>query len=70
MNTITVYYTACDGSRLTRRFKSLKGARKFAQTYVGAHPEIGSLYAVSGDGVGRVAVDGCTLADLFPATEK
>lgn len=63
---ITVQYTACDGSRLRRRFKTLKGARYFAQLYVGAHPEIGPLYAVSGDGVGRIEVEGCSLADLFP----
>jgi hypothetical protein len=62
---ITVYYTACDGSRITRSYKTIEGARKFAKEYVGASPEIGGLYAVSGDGVGRVEVEGCTLWELF-----
>lgn len=67
---IKVYYTACDGTRITRSFKTLKGARKFATDYVGKNPEMGRGYAVSGNGVGTVTVDGCTLKELFaPAAE-
>lgn len=66
---ITVYYSAVDGFRKTRKFKTLKGARKFAHDYIGPHPEIGRGYAVSGDGVGKIEVDGAALDDLFPATD-
>ena len=62
---ITVRYSACDGARITRRFKTREGARRFAVKYVGEHPEIGFSYAISGDGVGKVTVSGCTLEDLF-----
>ena len=34
--------------------------------WVGAHPEIGSTYAVSGDGVGKVTCQGVSLSELFP----
>ena len=34
---------------------------------IGRHPELGGHYAVSGDGVGKITCDGCTLAELFPA---
>lgn len=63
-----VTYRAIDGASMRRGFATLKGARKFAQEYVGEHPGIGSSYAVSNDGVGRVTVRGCTLAELFPAS--
>jgi hypothetical protein len=64
---ISVTYNSLDGYRKTRVFGSLKGARKFAQDWVGEHPEIGSTYAVSSDGIGKVQVAGdATLNDLFP----
>lgn len=66
---IVVRYVSIDGWRATRRFKTLRGARAFAQRYVGAHPEIGSCYAVSGDGVGKITAEGCSLRELFPADE-
>jgi hypothetical protein len=62
---IAVRYSAVDGFSKSRTFKTLAGARKFAQGYVGAHPEIGLGYAVAGDGVGKVTVRGCKLAALF-----
>lgn len=62
---IRVAYTAIDGARETRSFKTLKGARAFAVRYVGAHPEFGSHYAVSADGIGKVTVSGCDLHRLF-----
>jgi hypothetical protein len=64
---ITVTYSSIDGARKTRRFKSLEGARAFACKWVGEHPEVGTGYAVSADGVGKVTVSGATLAELFPA---
>ena len=65
---IKVRYSSIDHFSKTRRFKTLAGAQKFAQRYVGETPEV-SLhfgYAVSGDGVGKIEVDGCTILDLFP----
>jgi hypothetical protein len=63
---ITVTYRAVDGFRRRRVFKTLAGARRFAQRYVGEHPDVGTSYAVSPDGVGTVYVAGATLGDLFP----
>lgn len=62
---ITVRYSAIDGFSKSRSFKTLAAARRFAVGYVGEHPEIGSYYAVAGDGVGKVTVRGATLAELF-----
>ena len=64
---ILVRYAAVDGFAETRRFKTLAGARRYAETRVGATPELGSDYAVSFDGVGTITVEGCALVDLFPA---
>lgn len=66
--TITLRYTSIDGVRSTRRYANLSKARRFAHLQIGAHPEIGRGYAVSGDGVGKVeVVEGTTLAELFPS---
>ena len=62
---ITVFYSSIDGYREKRSFKTLAGARKYAQHRVGKSPEIGSYYAVSGDGVGKVTVDGVPFTHLF-----
>lgn len=64
---IRVRYTSIDRWTSVKAYKTLSGARKFAQLWVGQHPEIGTTYAVSGDGIGKISVEGCTLADLFPA---
>jgi len=65
---IKVSYSAVDAPnrRATRTYATLKGAMTFAHNWVGPHPEIGSGYAVSGDGIGKVTVRGATLAELFP----
>lgn len=63
---ITVYYRAIDHTSKTKTFKTLAGAREFAQKWVGKRPEIGIGYAVSGDGVGTVRVTGASIKDLFP----
>lgn len=64
---IRLYFSTIDNCRSTRLFKSLKGAQKAAWDRVGRHPEIGSNYAVSGDGIAKVVVSGdATLAQLFP----
>ncbi len=67
MATITVYYSAVDGYRQTKVFKTVAGASKYATRRLGATPEMGSHYAVSGDGIGKIEATGCPLIDLFPA---
>ena len=69
MDAIKVLYRACDGARIMRSFKTLAGAQKFAQNYVGRFPDMGGGYAVSSDGIGtvRVVAGSHTLADLFPS---
>lgn len=62
---IKLRYSSVDGYRKSASFKTVKGARKFAQHWVGKHPEIGSTYAVSGDGVGKITAEGIALAELF-----
>jgi hypothetical protein len=64
--TITVTYSAVDGVYDHRRYATLRNARTFAHKMVGHHPELGRHYAVSGDGIGKIAVAGCTLNELFP----
>jgi hypothetical protein len=70
MTMIKVRYSSVDRFSKTRSFKTIEGARKFAHAWVGRHPEIGSSYAVSGDGIGKVTAVGVTLAELFPAEEQ
>lgn len=70
--TITVTYRSIDRVRITRGFKTLPGARRFALKWVGTSYEIGCGYAVSYDGIGKITVKGVTLAALFgtePAAE-
>jgi hypothetical protein len=64
-DTIKVVYKSVDGARISRKFATKAGARRFAVRYVGAHPEIGSDYAVSSDGIGKVEVFGVALHALF-----
>ena len=67
MAKIKVSYRAVDGCRMTRSFATEAGASRWARKMVGDHPEMGSWYAVSGDGVGRVTVEGSTLGAHFPS---
>jgi hypothetical protein len=73
---IKVRYSSIDRYRETRSFSTLKGARRFAQKWIGENPEMGSTYAVSGDGIGKIEMEWLsfeprgvetpvTLADLF-----
>lgn len=64
---IRLYFSTIDNCRKVARYKSLAGAQKAAWDRVGKHPEIGSNYAVSGDGIAKVVVSGdATMAELFP----
>ena len=62
---ITVYYSSIDGARKHEVCKDLQHAREWASYWVGKHPTVGSNYAVSDDGIGKVNVTGCNIRDLF-----
>lgn len=62
---ISVRYSTIDGFTSRRSFKTLAGARKFAQEWVGKNPDQGCGYAVAFDGVGKITVSGTSLASLF-----
>lgn len=62
---IKLYFSTVEGSRWVKQYKTLAGARKAALKQLGP-PEIGSTYAISGDGVCKVQVAGATLKELFP----
>lgn len=70
---ITVRYSSIDRYAKKAHFYTLAGARKFAWKLIGSHPDLGSDYAVSDDGIGKITVSGTlkdgspiTLRDLFP----
>ncbi len=63
---IVVTVRSVDGHRKKRTFKTLFGAAKWAQEWVGRSPTLGSGYAVSDDGVCVVEVSGATLNEVFP----
>jgi hypothetical protein len=65
---ITVYYATSDRYRETRKFKTLSGARAYAQKKIGKTPEMGTHYAVSGYGTAKIEVSGASLKELFPET--
>lgn len=64
---IVVRIEGVDGAGQRRKFTTIAGASAFARKFVGDTPEMGSTYAVSGDGVCKATCDGCTLRELFPA---
>lgn len=64
---ISVTYTSIDRCRKTAKFKTLKGAQAFAVRHIGATPELGSFYAVSADGIGKIECRGVPVRSLFPA---
>lgn len=70
---IRLDYVALDGASKHRTYKTLAGARRFAWRWAGRHPEVGSTYAVTFDGVGKVSWSGTldgkpvTPEDLWPS---
>jgi hypothetical protein len=60
----TLNYSTLDGFFKRKTFTTLAEAREWAKYWVG-NPEIGSHYAVSADGIGKVTCTGCTLYELF-----
>jgi hypothetical protein len=65
---ITVRYRSLDRYSKSAKFKTLAGAQRFAAKWVGATPDVSEMfgYAVSGDGMGKVTWEGCTVRELFP----
>jgi hypothetical protein len=64
---IRVVYSSIDGAKEIQRFGTIAGASEFARKWVGDHPRIGSAYATSNDGIGKIEVAGANLKELFPA---
>ena len=63
---IKLRFSSCDGGRWSKTVKSIAGARKAIIHQIG-QPEIGSTYAISGDGICKVEVSGdASLNELFP----
>ena len=65
MTKITVRYASIDHFSQTRSFSTLVAARRYAFKWLGEFPEVGSTYAVSGDGVGRITVSGVSIQELL-----
>ncbi len=63
---ITTHVRTLDGLRETRKFKTLAGAQGYAHKRIGAHPDLGSGYAVGMYGDITLSVEGATLRELFP----
>lgn len=61
----TLGYSAIDRYRERRTFKTLKGAQRFAQKWVGETPELAPTYAISSDGIGKIQAS-IPVLDLFP----
>lgn len=66
---VTVHYEAIDGFRETKTFGCLGKARAYAQHWIGETPSIGTGYAVSDDGVGKITAEGVRVSALFPKLE-
>lgn len=66
---IKLEYQAVDGAHRVREFKTIVGAQKFAETWMGVRPEVyaSSIYAVTQDGVGVMYWSGCTPQQLWPS---
>jgi hypothetical protein len=67
---IVVTFSTIDHHRERRVFKTLEGARKYAQKKLGEHPDMGSTYAVGAYGDAKIEVRGCALAELFPERKE
>ncbi len=73
---IKVYNVAVDGFNLrilsseTKDFVNLEDAREYCNGYLGEHFELGSDYAVSGDGINRLVIEGATWQELFPERDN
>ena len=62
---IVIRYRTIDRFSERRVFTTLKGARAYARKRLGDSFDIGTGYAVSGDGIGKVMVEGIGLHELL-----
>jgi hypothetical protein len=51
---ITIRYSSIDGYSETRHYQTLTGAHRWADEMLGDCFEIGTGYAISGDGIGKI----------------
>lgn len=63
---IIITYESIDRYKTHRGFTYLSSAQRWAQKWIGKAPTLGSTYAISDDGIGKITVTGCTLKELFP----
>lgn len=61
---IVVRYRSIDGCSKSFRYSTVEGAAKKVRSMLGEYFDIGSGYAVSGDGVATVTVRGASFAEL------
>lgn len=66
---IRIIYKSIDDFKEIKNFTSLKKAQEYAKEWIGNFPEIGSDYAISEDGIGKIYCEGCTLKVLFRNTK-
>ncbi|KKK94971.1 hypothetical protein LCGC14_2677530 [marine sediment metagenome] len=63
---ITIRYQAGDGYTESKSFDNVQAARKWAEKWVGKHPEIGlGTYAISDDGISVITAHGVSIYRLF-----
>lgn len=66
---IKITRTSSDSaSKSTHKYKTVKGARKFADEWLGSNFEISESfgYAISGDGITKLTIEGATWGELYP----
>lgn len=63
---VQVSYYTVDNYEEHQNFHTIEEAQKWAHATVGKAPSFGRGYAISDDGVGKIAVRGCSLKELFP----
>ena len=63
---INIRYSSVDGFTETKTFDTVEAASDYARYWIGKRPDIGSHYAMSDDGIGKIEVEGATLRELFP----
>lgn len=62
-NIVNIYYVAVDGYRKSWSYTK-DGAAAKIRRLLGSNYDLGLGYAVSGDGVGRVTIEGATFEEL------
>ena len=67
---IKLVYRAIDGAVKKQTFTDIEKVRVWARHWVGEHPEIGSDYAVSSDGIATIRAYGISIEELFQITPE